>query len=157
MEKKVEFIYGDYKRIIDNLRDNQYNIIKYAEAGTFEKEVILRHDIDVSLEKAVEFARYEESINVVSTYYILLSSDFYNVFGKKSINCVRELIDMGHDIGLHFDETNYELEQYSGKERNNKLKELILKEKKILEVILDNIEIQSVSMHIPSKETLDAN
>ena len=42
-----------------------------------------------------------------STYFVLLSSDFYNVFSRKGRLLMRRISSMGHEIGLHFDEMQY--------------------------------------------------
>ena len=44
--------------------------------------MISRHDIDYSIEKAVELAALEAEENVKSTYFVLLSSEFYNLAAK---------------------------------------------------------------------------
>ncbi len=103
----MDFTYSGYKDLIQKIRNNDFEIIKYTETGQYEKEVILRHDVDVSLEKALEFAYFEAELNIQSTYYILLSSNLYNIMSKKSTECIKKIYEFGHSIGLHFDETKY--------------------------------------------------
>lgn len=57
----MDFIYDDYKKIINLLLRNNYEIIKYRDDTQYSKKAILRHDVDISLEKAVEFAQYEKA------------------------------------------------------------------------------------------------
>lgn len=146
------FTYEEYVELIKRLNNNGYKIVKYNEAGKYDKEAILRHDVDMSVEKALEFAKIEEKIGVQSTYYFMLSSCLYNIVNDKVANAIKEIFKMGHSIGIHFDETNYD-ESIN----ENEVKELIIKEKNIMESILTGINIDSVSMHIPSKRTLNAN
>jgi len=152
----MQFLYEDYRNIIKKLFENGYTPIGYNEANTYGKEVILRHDVDVSPEKALELAKREKEWGVKSTYYFLITSRLYNVLDKKNREIIEEISKLGHYIGLHFDETNYDLGN-NAEDRNEKIKALIVKEKKVLEDSLENVEIGSVSMHIPSKETLEAN
>lgn len=69
--------------------------------------LILRHDVDFSLEYALEMARLEQSVGATSTYFILLSTEFYNVLAPRAAAIVREIRSTGSRIGLHFDPTAY--------------------------------------------------
>ena len=68
-----------------------------------ENDVILRHDIDISLDSAVRMAELENKLNIKSTYFILLHSSFYNPFSIRSTNLIKKIINLGHQIGLHYD------------------------------------------------------
>jgi hypothetical protein len=110
--------------------------------------VILRHDIDNSVEKAVKFAEIEAKLGVTSTYFVLMTSDFYNPSSRINLEGLRKIQKFGHEIGLHFDEMAYDdLEDVIG---------AIQKEARLLSDILE-IPITTVSMHRPSQKTLDAN
>ena len=108
------------------------------------------HDIDYSIEKAVELAALEAEENVKSTYFVLLSSEFYNLAAKENKDKILQINRLGHDVGLHFDELNYD------DDCKKNVPKLILKEVQMLEDLLQ-IEVKSVSMHRPSKETLEAD
>lgn len=146
----MRFTYDSYSNLILALKKNNYLFAKYNDCDNHKKCVILRHDIDTSLEKAVKLAKLESEMGVNSTYFILLSSEFYNVLSKDSHEKVKEIQNMGHDIGLHFDELNYDKTCRKG------IQSLIIKEVCILEEILQT-KIKSVSMHRPSQETLEAD
>lgn len=63
----------------------------------------LRHDVDISLKKALEMAEIEAKQDFHSTYYILLSSPFYNAFDVENLERIRMIKELGMGIGLHFD------------------------------------------------------
>jgi len=63
----------------------------------------LRHDIDISLAKAVEMAEFESKNSFHSTYYVLMSSPFYNTFDPENLERIRMIRELGMGIGLHFD------------------------------------------------------
>ena len=65
----------------------------------------MRHDIDFSLKKALEFAEVEQEQKIRSTYFVLLTTDMYNAMSKEAGQKIRAIMKMGHEIGLHFDET----------------------------------------------------
>ena len=70
-----------------------------------EKDVgfFFRHDVDISLKKAVEMAEFENKNGITSTYYILLSSPYYNALEAENLQRIRTLRELGMGIGLHYD------------------------------------------------------
>lgn len=73
------------------------------ENGT---NLLLRHDVDLSIKKALEFAEFEANIGVTSTYHILTNGEFYNPFSTTNIEKIKMIKDLGHSIGLHYDLTS---------------------------------------------------
>jgi len=144
----MDFTYKAYKDMLDLIKEKGYTFCNYTNYEQFEKTVILRHDIDFSLEKTIEFARLEYNKGIKSTYFVLLSTDFYNIFSKKSYRILKEIKDMGHDIGLHFDEKRYEICDLKA------LEFWVNKEISYLESVLD-CSVSIVSMHRPSKWILE--
>ena len=149
----MDFTYNAYKNLIERLRDNKYNVTNYKNYSNYDKCAILRHDIDYSVDKALKFAEFERQLDIRSTYFVLISSPFYNIIEKKTNEKIKKIKSLGHDIGLHFDELNYSVEYY---DQNGGIKNVILSELKLLRYIL-GIDVDSVSMHRPSKITLDAD
>lgn len=90
---------------------------------------------------------------VTSTYFVLVTSDFYNVFSRKSYDGLKRLISNGHTIGLHFDEVCYDLIKT---ENIEVVKEKILEEADLLGRAIGR-KIEIVSMHRPSKLVLTAD
>jgi len=103
------FTYTEYRTILETLRDSWYldfvnyrtgmNLIQNSDAKGF---AIIRHDVDVSLQKALKLAEIEKSMGVSATYFILADTMAYNLNFSEHIEEVFELIDLGHEIGLHF-------------------------------------------------------
>lgn len=62
-----------------------------------------RHDIDFSPQRALALARIEADAGVIATYFVQLSSRFYNIFEPDITAIVRQIGILGHDIGLHFE------------------------------------------------------
>lgn len=146
----MEFTYNSYRLLLNNIKDHGYAIASYATWPEHGRSVILRHDIDNSIEKALKLARIENESEVSSTYFVLLTSDFYNVFSAKSASMLKEILRLGHEVGLHFDEVRYP---------EAKLDELaiaIKKEADILSAAI-GVEVKSVSMHRPGKAILEAD
>ena len=147
----MHFTYEAYKRLLCSLRDHGYEICGYDDWQDKKRCVILRHDIDNDIEKALYLAGVEHEMGVKSTYFVLVSSDFYIVFSAANGSRLRELSSLGHAIGLHFDEVRYP-----------EIKEpedacvLIEKEARILSEAAGT-PVTTVSMHRPSKMMLGAD
>ena len=144
----MKFTYLAYEKLIKQLQDKDYKFCNYTNYIAENKVVILRHDIDTSLNKALEIAKLENSLGVSAYYFVLLSTDFYNINSEKSLKILKEIRQLGGKIGLHFDEKKYNL----------KLKEDYIKcvnyELDILTRVLEE-KIDVVSMHRPSKHFLE--
>nr|WP_293993911.1 hypothetical protein [uncultured Fusobacterium sp.] len=144
----MEFTYLAYEKLIRQLEDKGYKFCDYINYKEKNKVVILRHDVDTSLNKALEMTKLENSLGVSAYYFVLLSTDFYNINSEKSLKILKEIRQLGGKIGLHFDEKKYNL----------KLKEDYIKyinyELDILSRILEE-KIDIVSMHRPSKDFLE--
>lgn len=149
----MKFTYYAYANLIYMLRKYGYQFASYHDYKGLEKCVIMRHDIDSSLEKAVELANLEKRQGVQSTYFVLISSPFYNVVSADSIRKLKMIQAAGHEIGLHFDELNYDPIEY---QKLGGVENAIYKEIDLLASVLD-YKIRSVSMHRPSKKTLQAD
>ena len=144
----MNFTFQAYKNLLNMLKRNGYEYADYLSNDNYEQCVILRHDIDMSIDKALEFARIESSMGAKSTYFVLLGTHFYNIAERSNREKITEIRDLGHDIGLHFDELNYPEE--------TDIEPAIIEEAHIMEQLL-GFQIRTVSMHRPSQKTLDAN
>ena len=143
----MEFTYAAYRELITLLKNEGYRFCGYFDHEGNDKRVILRHDIDYSMEQAVKLAKVEQEMGVSSTYFVLLRTDFYNPASKRTLDMVRQIHDMGHEVGLHFDEVAYQ--GCSAEE----LPALIQYEAKLL-VDICGFPIRSFSMHRPNQLTL---
>ena len=83
----MDFTYTAYKGLIHSLLQNGYQISTYKDWQTTSKCAILRHDIDNDIEKALTLAEIEKSAwgGVKSTFFVLVTSDFYNIFSGHSL------------------------------------------------------------------------
>lgn len=143
----MEFTYRELEKIYRMLADKNYSFSFYDDYAEKDKSVIIRHDVDISMEQAYNMACFETEMGVFSTYFILIRGDFYNPFNCRNQQYLRRIIQMGHRIGLHFDETLY---------TQHKIVDEIENEVEIMSSLLKT-NISSVSMHIPSKKTLESS
>lgn len=150
----MDFSFKSYIELIENIGAAGYQFLTFDDFAA-DGGAIIRHDIDYSLDKAVKMAEIENSIRTVkvkSTYFLMLSSDFYNLFSVEGKIAIDHILASGFEIGLHFDEQRYD--SFDGSDP------------KIIEHILDEAEILSrltgqnvtkISMHRPSKKLLQTD
>ncbi len=153
----MDFTYKGYEQMLRLLKKQGYQFINYDDAKNKLCDndlfvVIMRHDIDMCIDKALLLAKLEKDMGVKSTYFVLLTSDFYNVFSRSNTEKLKAIMSMGHEIGLHFDEMQYA--DLGGAE--DKVVERIVQEARILEKALGQ-PVKKVSYHRPSKSILEAN
>lgn len=149
----MKFTYDAYIKLLDKLAENGYAFADYENYKKYDQCVILRHDVDASIDKAFVLAEIEYKKRIKSTYFLLVSSPFYNVLSRDAREKIIAISRMGHNIGLHFDELNYPESYY---QTQKGIKFTIEQEIGIMKTAL-GLELKYVSMHRPSKETLAAN
>ena len=112
---KCEFSLTHYKECIELAKDKGYTIIRTKDyipvldykRKDWDKVLLLRHDIDFSLEYAYELANIEYDLGVKSSYYLYLHSELYNALSPKSMGMIDSMSNMDHEIGLHYDSRYY--------------------------------------------------
>jgi hypothetical protein len=94
------FDLAHYRELLDAARAGGYRFATF-EAEPQPGEVLLRHDVDLSLEAALELARLEQEAGAHATYFLMKESVFYNLDSELGRETLRELRSLGHAVGLH--------------------------------------------------------
>jgi hypothetical protein len=84
----------------------------------------MRHDVDVSLATAVEMAEVEYSRGVRATYFVMCSCEHYNPLSRIERDRIRRLVDLGHEVGLHYDPSVWSSPDYEFINEVNSLREI---------------------------------
>jgi len=95
-----------------------------------DKLIILRHDIDFSVPRALEFAKIEKALGIKAAYFVRLHSPAYNPFEYKAYLILKKIQGMGHELGLHFEV--FDFQAATGED----LVDIFRREKQVLENIL---------------------
>lgn len=148
----MTFTMDGYVEMLETLRENGYRISDYSCWGEHEKCAILRHDVDFDVRQALSMAKVEYMQGVKSTYFILLTSDFYNLHSVANRQLLKEIQGMGHAIGLHFDETAYPENAGNADKVVQDIKKELIMLSDVLGVVVDVF-----SYHRPTKAILDAD
>lgn len=143
--KVFDFTYDSYQRLLEVI-GRSFRIVTAEEVlgGVDGRWCLLRHDVDNGLELALKIARIEESLGIVTTYYLMCSSSIYNCFSPNSRRKVGALLEMGHRLGLHFCLKSH------GKCSWESIIEQVLLEKGFLEKTF-GVTVSTVSFHQPKQ------
>jgi peptidoglycan/xylan/chitin deacetylase (PgdA/CDA1 family) len=80
-------------------------------AAPAENVCYLRHDIDLHIEGIDRIAEIDASLGIPSTFFVLLSAK-YNVLNCDNITILKRAVELGHDIGIHYDLRAYPADVY---------------------------------------------
>jgi len=132
--------WGDFSGLASFLKSENYRFISYDEVDNLGRVCVLRHDVDLDLQSAVDLALLQSDLGVESTYFLQLRSEFYSLHSKSGVEGVHSLIRSGHKIGLHLDPSFYPTEKFASG---------ISQEKDMLENLTGE-ECHLVSLHQPT-------
>ena len=102
-----EFSTQSYTALLQGFKDRGYDVVGYEEIRPLHPHIVLRHDIDMSIESALRMADIEANLEVSAHYFVLLRSDLYNPYTSHNIRSLRSILALGHRIGLHLDASIY--------------------------------------------------
>ena len=89
-----------YRELLDAAQAGGYRFATF-EAEPQPGDVLLRHDVDLSLEAALALARLEQEAGARATYFLMTESVFYNLDSALGRETLRELRSRGHAVGIH--------------------------------------------------------
>jgi hypothetical protein len=100
------FTYTSYKNIFKSALERGYRIItlkEYFEGNYSDDEKILvnRIDVDIAVKRLPKILEIYQDLDIKGSFYLRLHSPTYNLMSFGNINIVKELLQHGHEIGLH--------------------------------------------------------
>ena len=95
------FTEDNFAKILD-FAVSRYSFVRFGSAAE-PPCVLWRHDIDMSVNRAVALARLEEERGVAATYFVRLHAEYYNIFEWSIKAMLQDISARGHEIGLHFE------------------------------------------------------
>ena len=141
------FSFNDYREIIRLIRETGL-ACTYEEALSRKKFILMRHDVEYSVERALALSKVEESMDFRSTYFFQWTNNSYNILSRKNRDILTEMYERGQQIGLHF--------ALNGMTDMKLIRERIKKEAAMLSDML-GFSITSFSIHRPSPDVLKEN
>ena len=94
------FDFDHYRELLDSARAGGYRFALFEDAPR-EGDLILRHDVDLSLDAALRLAELEAGAGAQATYFLMTESVFYNLASEEGERALARLRELGHRVGLH--------------------------------------------------------
>lgn len=143
---ETEFNISAYEILLRQFLELGYRTVSYDTVESQKRHIILRHDLDMSIQAAVPVAQVERKLGLIASYFVLLRTEMYNPFSKRNRDDLLALIDLGHDVGLHFDTSLYQ-------DDAEMLENAVEVECQSLENLLQR-RVSVISFHRPAKSLL---
>lgn len=141
------FSYKEYKEIIQIIKESGRGV-NFKQAQGRERFIIMRHDVEFSVDRAFALSKLELSMDFTSTYFFQWTNNSYNILSKRNMDMIKYMHERGHEIGLHF--------ALNGLTDMELIRKKILLEINVLSEML-GFEITQFSIHRPSKDILREN
>lgn len=95
-----DFTLKIYKKLPQELLANSYSFQTLQDfiKRPQDKTIILRHDVDRKPKNALIIAKIEKRARIKASYYFRIVKESYDK------NIIRQIADMGHEIGYHYED-----------------------------------------------------
>lgn len=152
----ADFSYHAYRAMLKLIR-KKFELCLFAEAPSKLAEsdgpgrrLFLRHDVDLSLERAYRMAVLDHEMSIRSTFMLMPFSRLYSLEEDRGVEVLREMRAMGHELGLHLAlEPGVEPESWESAH----LQEQMRSHRLALEACV-KAEVRSFSLHQPARALL---
>lgn len=141
------FSFADYREILSIIQSTG-TYCSYKEAMKRDRFILMRHDVEYSVERAYALSKVERSMDFVSTYFFQWTNNSYNILSRRNMDMIKDMHERGHHIGLHF--------ALNGMTDMELIRRQIVKEMNILSEMF-GFKIDTFSIHRPSKDVLREN
>jgi hypothetical protein len=95
-----DFSLAHYGGLLEAAREGGYRFAGFDRAPG-RGDLILRHDVDLSLDSAIAMAELEAEDGVWSTWFLMTRSVFYNLASTEGERAIARLRELGHRVAHH--------------------------------------------------------
>jgi hypothetical protein len=89
-----------YRELLEAARAGGYRFA-FFDHDPRAGDLLLRHDVDLSLAAALDLAAAEREAGAAATYFLMTESVFYNLASPEGADTIARLRELGHRVGLH--------------------------------------------------------
>jgi hypothetical protein len=97
-----DFTERNYRELLKLAKQN-FKFRFFTSLPLQQHDLLLRHDVDFSPQRAKALAKIESDLQVGSTYFFRLRGADYSILDIEIQKIIFEISSLGHDIGLHFE------------------------------------------------------
>jgi len=138
------FTFRHYRAILEGALQSGYAFhehLTYWRQRPSGRSILLRHDIDNFMKRAVEFGKIEASLGLKATYFVRIHGE-YNPFYVNDYLRLMEIQKLGHELALHSDVL--EFAALTG--QSDRAEELLVREIRFLEAALGT-KVYGIATH----------
>jgi hypothetical protein len=95
-----DFSLTHYRELLQAAKAGDYRWAGFDRPPT-SGDLILRHDVDLSLDSALAVAEVEADEGAWSTWFLMTRSVFYNLASSEGEHAIARLRELGHHVGHH--------------------------------------------------------
>ncbi len=116
MENRCTFTFAHYEEMLKTGKDAGYVFMTCYSYSLLQKTItsstqplcVLRHDVDYSPQRSIRLAEIENKLGIQSTFFFRTHANEYNPLGYEVVSLIKDLDQMGHEIGLHVEPLDIE-------------------------------------------------
>ena len=144
------FTYDYFVRMLNAVKE-KFNLRLLGDglaAAIAQSQLFLRHDVDVSINKALTMAEIEAEHGIQATYMFIPHSRLYDIRHDREL--LRRFIDLKHEVALHFDVDEH------GRVKQATIADVLMDIEQDCQIISDitGESVRSVSFHRPMPQFL---
>lgn len=143
----MAYTFENYRALVESFLESGHDFVGFEELS--DRAIVVRHDVDLSPDRALEMARLEADLGVRTTYCFMLTTPAYELL--EHVDRLEAIQSLGHDVELHFDPHFY-WERRPGRET---LASNVRAECEALGRLLGG-KVETVSFHMPPEWVLGA-
>lgn len=102
---RTGFTLRAYKAALRSYLDAGYAVTSFSDylKCATNRHLVLRHDVDNSIEQALRIAHADARTGCTSSFYVRVHARGYNLLSLQSLTGIREIEDLGHEVQLHLE------------------------------------------------------
>lgn len=99
----MDFTLSTYKRLLEILKTSKYEFVtfvhlaEHSAENRLDKIAVLRHDVDLIPENALDMAVLEKDFGIKGSYYFRMVPESFDEV------IISKIAEMGHEIGYHYE------------------------------------------------------
>jgi hypothetical protein len=99
-DARCDFSLGHYRELLEAAKAGGYRFAGFDRAPE-PSDLVIRHDVDLSLRAAVLMAEVEAEAGAWSTWFLMTRSVFYNLASEEGERAIARLRELGGRIAHH--------------------------------------------------------
>ncbi len=115
----MDFTLKAYKNLLQTLKNKGYTFITFHDYLNLNLNlnlILLRHDVDLLPQNSLATAKMEHELGIKGSYYFRMVPESFDV------EIIREIAEMGHEVGYHYETMDSASGSEKLKVKNEKLK-----------------------------------